>query len=64
MAVPPQEVCQADLGFPAIAVGMDLHLLIFDDVPKPFDQDVVVAVLPSWLADLDLLGLQPRHEVS
>lgn len=47
MAVPPQEARQADLGLPAIAVGMDLHLLVFDGVPKPFDQDVVVAALPS-----------------
>ena len=33
-AVPPQEACQAGLGLPIIALGMDLHLLVFDGVPK------------------------------
>jgi hypothetical protein len=47
MAVPPQEAGQADLSLPAIAVGMDVHLLVFDGAPKPFDQDVVLAALPS-----------------
>jgi len=64
MAVPPQEAGQADLSLPAIAVGMDVHLLVFDGAPKPFAQDVVVAALSSWPADLDLLGLQPAHGVS
>jgi hypothetical protein len=38
---------QADLSLPTIAVGMDIHLLVFDGAPKPFVQDVVVAALPS-----------------
>jgi len=43
MAVLPQEAGQADLSLPAIVVGMQIHLLVFDGAPKPFDQDVVVA---------------------
>lgn len=47
MAGPPQEASQADLSLPAIAVGMDVHLLVFEDAPKPFDQDLVVAALSA-----------------
>ena len=47
MAVPPQEASQADLSLPAIAVGMDVHHLIFYGAPKPFDQDVVIAALSA-----------------
>ena len=47
MAGPPQEASQADLSLPAIVVGMDVHLLVFEGAPKPFDQDVVVEALSS-----------------
>jgi hypothetical protein len=43
MAVSPQEAGQADLSLPAIAACMDVHLLVFDGAPKPFDQDVVAS---------------------
>mgnify|MGYP006269425029 CR=1 FL=1 len=64
MAVPLQEADQADLRLPAIAIGMEIHLLVFDGAPKSFDQEVVVAALNSLPAGLDLIGLQSRHEVS
>jgi len=47
MAISPQEEGKADLSLTAIVVGMYLHLLVFDGAPKPFEQDVVVAALPS-----------------
>jgi len=47
MAVPPQEVGQADFCIPAVAVGMQVHLLVFDRSPQPLHQDVVVAALPA-----------------
>ena len=47
MAVPPQEASQADFSFPAIAVGTQIHLLVLDSVPKPLNQDIVVAAFPS-----------------
>ncbi len=50
MAVPPQEACQADFSLPAIAVGVQVHLLMLDCTPQPFQQDVVVAAfLPDQL---------------
>ncbi len=64
MAVLPQEAGQADLSFPAIAVGTQIHLLVLNSAPQPLNQDVVVATLPAWPADLDLLSLQPGHDVS
>jgi len=42
---------------------MQIHLLVFDRAPQPLHQDVVVAALSAWPADLDLLGLQPGHKV-
>ena len=47
MAAPPEEAGQADLTLPAIAVCMDVHLLVFDGLPMPFDQDVVVIAFHS-----------------
>jgi hypothetical protein len=47
MAVPPQESVKVDYGLPAIAVGMQIHLLILEGSPQPLHQDVVVAALPS-----------------
>ena len=63
MAVPPQKAGQADLSLPAIAVGMQVHLLILDCSPQSFNEDVVVAALPSRPADSDSVSLQARHEV-
>ena len=63
MAVPRQKVGQADLSLPAIAVGMQVHLLILDCSPQSFNKDVVVAALPSRPADSDSVSLQPGHEV-
>jgi hypothetical protein len=47
MAVPPQEAGQVNFSLPAIAVGMQLNILIFDRYPQSFNKDVVVATLPS-----------------
>jgi hypothetical protein len=47
MAIPPQEVGQADFSLPAIAVGVQVDLLVFDRSPQSFNEDVVVASLPS-----------------
>jgi len=63
MAVPPLEAGRADLSLPAIAVSPYVDLLILECPPQTFNQDVVVAALPSSPADLDLLGLKPRQEV-
>ena len=47
MAGPPNEAGQVDFSLPAIVVGVQIHLLIFEGSPKPFDQDVVVAALSA-----------------
>ncbi len=64
MAVPLQESGQADFSLPAIAVGMQVHLLMLEGSQQPLHQDVVVAALPSRPADFDLLCMQPGHEVT
>ena len=64
MAVSPQEAGQADFCFPAIAVGMQIDLLILERHPESFDQDVVVTALPAGPADPDFLLLQPGDELS
>ena len=63
MAVPPHEAGQADFRLPAIAVDMDVHLLVLDGSPQSFNEDVVVAALPSRPADSDSVSLQAGHEV-
>ena len=63
MAVPPQKAGQADLCLPAIAVGTQVHLLVLDCSPQSFNEDVVVAALPSRPADADSVSLQAGHEV-
>ena len=45
MAVPLEESAQADLSLSAIAVYMQIHLLVLDCAPQPFHQDVVVAAM-------------------
>jgi hypothetical protein len=47
MAIPPEEAGQADLGFPAIAIGAEVDLVIFDGAPEPLHQDVVKAPPPA-----------------
>ncbi len=42
MAIPPEEAGQADLRFPTIAVGTQVHLFVLDGAPQPLHQDVVV----------------------
>jgi len=64
MAVPPQESGKADFSLPAIAVGMQIHLLVFDRSPQSLQQDVVEAALFPRPADLDYISLQPAHEIS
>ena len=64
VAAPPQEAGLADHSLPAIAVSTDVYLLVFDGARQPFHQDVFVAALNSLPNDLDLLGLQPGHDVS
>jgi hypothetical protein len=43
MAIPPEEAGQADLGFPAIAIGTEVDILIFNGAPEPLHQDVGIA---------------------
>jgi len=62
MGVPPLESGQSDFCMPAIAVSMQLNLLILEDAPQPLHQDLVVAMLPASPSDSDLLGLQSGHE--
>lgn len=45
MAVPPEQAGQAVFRIPALFIGADVHLLIFDNPPQPFHQDVVEAAL-------------------
>ena len=47
MAVPPQEAGHADFGLPAIAVGVQEHLLVLDCAPHTFRKDIVVATLSA-----------------
>ena len=47
MAASPQEAGQADLSLPAIAVGVEVHLLMLDRPPQPLHQDVVLAALSA-----------------
>lgn len=63
MAAPPKKACKADFCVPAIAVSTQVELLVLDCPPQPFNEDVVVAPLPSRPADLDRLSLQADHEV-
>ena len=46
-AVPPKEAGQVDFRLPAIVVGMQVHLLIFEGSPQSLHQDVVVAALST-----------------
>jgi hypothetical protein len=62
MAVPPEESCQADYCIPAIFMGPDTHLLIFDSASKLLHQDVVKTALPPQPADLDPFFLSPLDE--
>jgi hypothetical protein len=62
MAIPPEEAGQADLRFPAIAVGTQIHLLILDGAPQPLHQDVVVTASTAGPADLDLLCIKSLNE--
>jgi hypothetical protein len=64
MAVPPHESGQADLSLPAIAVGMQVHLLILDCSPQSFNEDVVVAALPSRPADSEAFLQRDVGDVS
>ena len=45
MAVPPDESSQTDLSLPAIAVGMQIHLLVLDSAQLSLQQDVGVTAL-------------------
>jgi hypothetical protein len=57
MAVPPQEADQADFCLPAISVGTQVDLLLFDRAPQPLHQDAVVATILPRPGDLDPLSL-------
>ena len=63
MAVSPQNSGQADFSLLAIALSSSIDLFILE-CPQPFDQDVVIAALSSYPAELDLLGLQQGHEAN
>jgi hypothetical protein len=41
--LPPEQAGQTDFGFPAIAIGVEVDLLIGNGAPESFHQDVVVA---------------------
>jgi hypothetical protein len=47
MAVPPKEAGQIDLSLPAIVVGMQIHLLIFEGLRQPHHEDVVAAAFSA-----------------
>jgi hypothetical protein len=47
MAIPPEEVGQANFSLPAVAIGPQVDLLIFEIPPQSFHQDVVVTTLSS-----------------
>ncbi len=47
MAVDPKKGCKADFCVPAIAVSTQVDLLVLDCPSQPFNEDVVVAPLPS-----------------
>jgi hypothetical protein len=47
MAIPPEEVCQADFSLPAVAIGPQVNLLNLESPPQSFHQDVVVSPLSS-----------------
>ena len=47
MAIPPQEVGQADFSLSTIAVGTEVDLLVLDRTPQSLDQDIILATLPS-----------------
>ncbi len=63
MALSPQNSGQADFSLLVIAVSPSTDLFILE-WPHPFYQDVVVAALSSYPAELDLLGLQQGHEAN
>jgi hypothetical protein len=58
MAVPPQEICQADFNLPSIALGTQVHLLMLEHPAQPLNKDVVVIALPARPTDLVSLGLE------
>jgi hypothetical protein len=45
MVGPPKNAGQADLRFPAILVGPEIHLLVLYRMPQALDQSVVKAAL-------------------
>ena len=47
MAVPPEDVGQSDFRVPAIAVGVQVNLLVVDKPPETFNKKVRVATLLS-----------------
>ena len=62
MAIPPNELCQAYLGFLPIAIGTQVHLLMFERVPQSLDKDVVVTASPARPTDLELLCFETFNE--
>lgn len=63
MAASPSESGQADFSVPAVGVGVQVHILVFDCSPQVFLLAVVVATLPSCPADLDRFRIQPGYDV-
>ena len=70
MAGPPEEAGQVDLSVPTIALGVQVHLLVLDCAPQPFDQDVVLAAfLPDqliliFLCQCHLQGIETELRVA
>lgn len=64
MAVPPQGPGPANFSLPGIAVGVQVHLVMLDRLPRPLHQNVIVALFFPIVADLGVLSLQPGQEVA
>ena len=43
-------------------VGLEIHLLIFDGAPQPFDEHLVAPAALAVHADIDRVGLQAARE--
>ena len=43
-------------------VGLEIHLLIFDGAPQPFDEHIVAPAALAVHADIDRVGLQAARE--
>ncbi len=62
MVITPQEAGEADLCLPSIGVDEQMHILVLERSPQPFNEDAVVPTLSYRPADLNRLSLQAGNE--